>query len=199
MGGTAMSVPDAFEKAVEERENKFTAIYISILAVLLAICGIGDDDAAKIAVRANIAAADTYAFFQAKNIRQTVYQLQAEEFEARLTEPALAEETRKSLNEKANGYRKRAERYESEPETGEGKKELLAKAKALETERDLALERDPYFNLGQGTLQIAIVLASVSLILGGTFLLWVSGALAFLGTLATVNAFTLLVAVPGMG
>jgi ribosomal protein S13 len=193
-----MSVPEAFEKAVEERENKFTAIYISILAVLLAICGIGDDDAAKIAVRANIAATDTYAFFQAKNIRQTVYQLQAEAFETRLTESALAEETRKSLTEKADIYRKRAERYESEPETGEGKKELLAKAKALEAERDLALARDPYFNLGQGTLQIAIVLASVSLIVGGSFLLWVSGALAILGTLATINAFTLLVVVPGM-
>ena len=123
-----MSVPEAFEKGVEERENKFTAIYISILAVLLAICGIGDDDAAKIAVRANIAATDTYAFFQAKNIRQTVYQLQAEEFETRLTEPALAEESRKSLTEKADAYRKRAERYESEPETGEGKKELLSPA-----------------------------------------------------------------------
>jgi hypothetical protein len=193
-----MSVPEGFEKAVEDGENKLTAVYIAVLAVLLAICSIGDDSAAKTAVGANIAAADAYSFFQAKNIRQTVYQLQADEFEVRLSEPNLPEEVRKSLAEKAAAYRKRAERYESEPETGEGKKELIARAKALEADRDLALKRDPYFNLGQGTLQIAIVLASVSLIVGGTFLLWVSGALAVLGALATANAFTLLVAVPGL-
>lgn len=193
-----MSVAEELENAIEKGESKMTAIYIAVLAALLAICGIGDDNAAKTAVGTNIAAADAYSFFQAKNIRQTAYQLQADEFETRLMEPNLAEEVRKSLAEKIEAYRKRAERYESEPETGEGKKELIARAKALEAERDLALTRDPYFNFGQGTLQIAIVLASVSLIVGGSFLLWVSGALALLGALATINAFTLLVAVPGL-
>jgi hypothetical protein len=192
-----MSIPEGIEQAVEGSENKITAVYIAVLAMLLAICGIGDDDASKTAVRANIGAADTYAFFQAKNIRQTVYQLQAEEFDIRMLEPSLPEEARKTLSEKSTAYRKRAERYESEPETGEGKKELLAKAKLLEAERDLAMLRDPYFNFGQGTLQIAIVLASISLIVGGSLLLWVSAGLALLGTLSTINAFTLLVTVPG--
>ncbi|WP_088348436.1 MULTISPECIES: DUF4337 domain-containing protein [Rhodomicrobium] len=190
-----MSVPDLLEHA-HAPESKFTPIYIAVLAVLLAICSIGDDDAAKTMIRSSVEAADTYAFFQAKNIRQTNYELAADAIEAQLKDPALTEEGRKFLHDKMDAYRSKAARYESEPATGEGKAELLAKAKALETERDIALKRDPYFDLGQGLLQIAIVLASISLIIDGAFLVWVSGLLAVVGTFAMVNAFTLAVAVP---
>ncbi len=188
-----MSIPEALEKAVEEGENKLTAVYIAILAVMLAIGSVGADDASKTAVRSNIQASDTYAFFQAKNIRQTNYQLAADQFEAQIKEPALTEEARSFLRTKLEAYRNKIAQYDSEPATGEGKKELLEKARNLEAERDLALRRDPYFDLGQGTLQIAIVLASVSLIVGGTFLLWISGILGVIGTISTVNAFMLLV------
>ncbi len=194
-----MSVPEALEKAVEEGQNKWTAVYIAVLAVLLAICSIGDDDASKTAVRSNIQAADTYAFFQAKNIRQTDYEIAVDQFEAQLMDPGLTGDARRFLTDKAAAYRAKIARYDSEPETGEGKKELLAKAQALEAERDLALKRDPYFDFGQGLLQIAIVLASVSLILGGSFLLWVSGVLGVVGTASMVNAFALLVALPFLG
>ncbi len=193
-----VSIPETLEKAVEESKNKLIAVYIAVLAVLLAICSIGDDEASKSAVRANILAANTYAFFQAKNIRQTSYKLAADEFELRLLEPDLSESTRAALNVKIQEYRATAKRYDSEPETGDGKKELLEKAKNLESERDVALQRDPYFDLGQGLLQIAIVLASVSLIVGGSFLLWVSGVLAVVGIFSTINAFTLAIQISFM-
>ena len=190
-----MSVHDALEEAVEASGNKLTAVYIAVLAVLLAICGIGDDDASKTAVRSNIEAANTYAFFQAKNIRQTDYELAVDAFEAQLKHPSSDAELRNFLSERIGSYRQKIARYDSEPATGEGKKELLEKARGLEAERDLALKRDPYFDLGQGLLQIAIVLASVSLIVGGSFLLIVSGALATVGALSTLNAFMLLIEV----
>jgi hypothetical protein len=107
MEGFRMSIPEAVEKAVERGENKLTAIYIAVLAVLLAICSMGDDDASKTAVRANIAAADTYAFYQAKNIRQTEYQLQADAFDAQLLDPALPEPSRTFLSEKLGAYKAR--------------------------------------------------------------------------------------------
>ena len=40
------------------------------------------------------------------------------------------------------------------------------------------MRKDPYFDYGQALLQIAIVLASVSIITGGTSLLVLSGILA---------------------
>jgi hypothetical protein len=51
--------------------------------------------------------------------------------------------------------------------------------------------KDPYFDYGQALLQIAIVLASVAIITGGTVLLVLSGLLAGLGTLSTLNGFLL--------
>jgi hypothetical protein len=191
-----MSIPEAFETATGNSENRLTAIYIAILAVLIAICSIGDDEASKTATRSGIGAADTYAFFQAKNIRQTNYELAADQFELTLKNPALDEGSRQFLQGKVDAYRATAARYESEPAKGEGKKELLAKARALEDERDLALRRDPYFNYAQALLQIAIVLASSSLILGGSLLMFASGALGVLGTVSMINAFTLLFELP---
>jgi len=191
-----MSLPEPLDPASDITPGKMTAIYIAVLAVLIAIASIGDDDATKTMMRSSIEAADTYAFYQAKTIRQTGVRLAADDFEIRLADPALQDEMRKRLQDKVNAYRATADRYESEPETGDGKKELLAKAGLLEADRDLAGKRDPYFDLGQALLQIAIVLASASLIIASALLLWVSGVLGVLGALATVNAFTLWVSLP---
>ena len=70
------------------------------------------------------------------------------------------------------------------------------KGKLLEMERDVALRKDPYFDWSQALLQIAIVLASVHLIIGNAWLLGLSGALGALGTLLMLNGFTLVVRLP---
>jgi hypothetical protein len=191
-----MSLPEALDPISDTEPNHFTAIYIAVLAVLIAVASIGDDGVAKTMIRSSIDITDTYSFFQAKNIRQTNYRLTADVLEAELADPALPEATRAKLQEKLDSYRATAERYESEPSTGEGKKELLAKAKLLEGERNMALRQDPYFDYAQGFLQIAVVLASVSLIVGGSLLLWVSGVMGIIGTIAMINAFTLWVEIP---
>ena len=64
----------------------------------------------------------------------------------------------------------------------------MAKGKALETQRDRAMRKDPYFDYGQALLQIAIVLASVSIITGGPMLLLLSGLLAASGLSAMLNS-----------
>ena len=81
----------------------------------------------------------------------------------------------------------------------EGLDELFVKAKAFEVERDAALRRDPYFDWSQAMLQIAIVLASVHLIIGNFTLLALSGGLGGLGILLLLNGFTLLVPLPFLG
>ena len=55
-------------------------------------------------------------------------------------------------------------RYESEPEKGEGKRELLAKARALEAERDEAKLHSPWLTFAGMSLQFAIVLLSASIL-----------------------------------
>jgi hypothetical protein len=194
-----MSLPDGIDAPSASDENKQTAIFVAALAVMLAICSVGGDNATKDAMRASIESADAWAFYQAKNLRQTNYALAADSIERDLANPALDEASKKLSQEKMAKYRATVERYETEPATGDGKKELVAKAKSLETVRDLALKRDPYFDYAQGMLQIAIVLASSSAALGTRSLLWIARGLGVLGTLFMFNAFFLLVNIPGMG
>ena len=100
------------------------------------------------------------------------------------------------MHAKLASYRATIARYESEPETSEGKKELLAKAKEHETRRDRALRQDPYFDYAQALLQIAIVLISVSIISELGWLVAAGGVLGVVGALLMANGFMLLVEVP---
>jgi uncharacterized protein DUF4337 len=195
-----MSMEDVFDrlKADKEALNKWVGVYIGVLAVLLAICNVGGANAAKDATRANIEASNSWAFYQAKTIRRTSYTLAADELELTLTtQPGLAGPARKAVEEKVKGYRAEATRLKSDPDDGTDK--LLSKGKTLEAERDVALRKDPYFDWSQALLQIAIVLASVHLIIGNLLLLGLSGGLAGLGILLMLNGYTLAVALPLLG
>ena len=61
--------------------KKWVGVYIGVLAVLLAICSVGGANATKDATRANIEATNTWAFYQAKNIRRNSTNLAADELE----------------------------------------------------------------------------------------------------------------------
>ena len=69
-------IADSLREAKEEASlDRRVAVYIALLAVLLSICSVGGGNASKDATRTNIQASDTWAFFQAKNQRQTAYKL----------------------------------------------------------------------------------------------------------------------------
>jgi hypothetical protein len=199
-----MEATDAAEMMDQERaENRFkknAAILIGVLAMLLAITSLGSNNAMKEALNENIIASNSYSFFQAKNIRQTGYLIAANELElAWLNEPTLPPEARERLQAKLDDYRKTVERYESEPETGEGKKELLAKAREHEANRDKALKQDPYFDYAEALLQIAIVLVSVSIVADQRWLTLIAGGLGGVGLLLMLNGFLLFMTIPGLG
>ncbi len=180
--------------------DRLIAVYIGVLAVILAIAGVGGGNATKDATARNIEASNTWAFFQAKNIRRTVTLVAAEQSKLMLaTQPDLAAPTRAMIDEKIAKLRKDEARYTSEPDTGEGTQELSVRARELEKRRDVAMRKDPYFDYGQALLQIAIVLASVAIITGGLILLVLSGILAVAGTLITLNGFALFATLPFIG
>ena len=175
-----MSMDDTVDRLGDtaSESNKWVGVYIGILAVVLAICNVGGANATKDATRANIEAANTWAFYQAKNIRRSAVNMAADELELLLlAQPSMPAEARKAFEAKIKDYRATVGRITSEPETGEGLEQLLAKGKALEIERDIALRRDPYFDWSQALLQIAIVLASVHIIIGNPMLLTLSRSL----------------------
>lgn len=187
----------------ERSANRFkqrAAILIAVLAMMLAITGLGGSNAGKEAVNNNILASNLYSFFQAKNMRQTSFAIAADQIElGALNDPALPEAAKAALKAKAEQYRKTVARYESEPETGEGKKELIQRAQAFEKLRDHALKQDPYFDYAEALLQIAIVLISVSIVANLGWLAGIGAALGGAGALLTLNGFFLIVQIPGLG
>ena len=197
-----MSMDEVTERLAGDKDehNKWIGVFIGALAVLLAVCNVGGANATKDATHANIAASDTWAFFQAKNMRRTSTTLAANELELLLAaQPGMPDEAKKKFQDKINDYRAEVQRLTTDPIKKEGLDDLFARAKALEADRDVALRKDPYFDWSQALLQIAIVLASVHLIIGNMWLLGMSGGLGALGVLLMLNGFTLALRLPFVG
>jgi Domain of unknown function (DUF4337) len=185
--------------AAEDRDKlrRIAGIYVGVVAVLLAIASLGGARATKEMLNANIHASDTYAYSQAKRIRNTGYTIAADQLEWQLAaNPALPEAAKAEAAAAIRHYRAAASREESDPQSGEGRQQLLAKAREFEAERDHARERDPNFEIAEALYQIAIVLGSVSIVAASPALLTFSGAIAVLGALLTLNGYLLLVPIP---
>ncbi len=198
-----MKAEDAAEMMESQKESdtfkQRAAVAIAFFAMVLAICGLGGSNAGKEAVNNNVLASNYFSFYQAKNARQSALELAADEIELGwLNDPALPDAAKQAMRAKLAGYKATIARYESEPSTNEGKKELLARARDHEQLRDRALKQDPYFDYAEALLQIAIVLISVSIIASVAWLAFLGGAVGAAGVLLTINGFYLLVEIPGL-
>ncbi len=200
------SVVDAKERAAELRNrlyadkdsrDRWIGVFIGVLAAFMAVCSMLGSNATKDANRFNIEANNNWNFFQAKNLRRQVVRLQMDQLELDIgSNTTLSDGLRAAYKQRVETYKALEKRLTSEPATQEGLDELFAKGKALEAQRDRALAQDPYFDLAQALLQIAIVLASVCLITGTIWLFYVSGLLALFGTLLTANGKFMFFALP---
>ncbi len=197
----AADIPDKLdeleESSADSKTRQWVAIFISALAVVLAICSMGGGNSTKDMMNANIAVNDTYAFYQAKNIRQNELRLAADQLNAlKGSSLWMPIETGRWVDERVQAYNAQIEKYESDPKSGEGKTELLVKAKEFEKVRDHAAAQDPFFDYAEALIQIAIVLASASLVGGRRWVLYLAYVFAGIGLVLTLNAFFLFVALP---
>lgn len=165
--------------------NKKIALLIGVLALLLAFSEIGGKQAENDALARNVEASNLWAFFQAKTIRGTTLRTAAEAMEVDLAGVADGA-ARERMTRRIDDWKKTVARYDSEPETNEGRKELAVRAKAMEAARDLSKARNEKFELSSGVLQIAIVVTSASIITGIGLLAWIGGVMgiAALGLMA---------------
>ena len=161
--------------------NKGVALLISILALVLAFSETLGKSAQTEAMSYNIQASNLWAFFQAKTIRQTTMRTAADQL-------GVAAETEKSKKQ-IEAWKKTAERYEDEPETREGRKQLAERAKNAERKRDKAFAAYHHFEMSSAAVQIAIVLASASIITSIPALVWTAGALGIVGIAFCIIGF----------
>ena len=161
--------------------NKKIALLIAVLALVLAFAETLGKSAQTNALSLNIEAANLWSFFQAKTIRQTVVRTAAEQ----TTMMGNSEEAKKQVE----AWRKTAQRYQTEPETGEGRDELMARAKQAEKKRDRSMAAYHQFELASAAVQIAIVLASAAIVTGAMALAWIGAGLGVVGVVFCLIGF----------
>ena len=159
-----------------------------MLALVLAFSETLGKSAQTAALSLNIEASNLWSFFQAKTIRLTTVRTAAEMFE--IEAPGQpTREVREAMEKKAADWKKTAARYESEPETREGRKELAARATAAEEKRDRSLAAYHHYEMASAAVQIAIVLASAAIITSFMLLAWISGGLGVVGLIFVAIGF----------
>ena len=165
-----MSQPEVKPLSRSEREAQIkdrAGFVIVILAAILAInTMIGGQNSSKI-MNNTIAANNQWAWYQAKNVRQVLYETAAVESKI----PANREK-----------FEAEARRMETD------KKEIMARAKQLESEREVARERSPWFTWGGSVLQIGIVLLTASILAVSMPMFWISVVVGSVGSVLVSQA-----------
>lgn len=159
-----------------EGSNKRIALLISVLALFLALAETLAKGAQTDALGANVEASNHWAYFQARTIRGTILKT-ADETLALMPPGADAEAVKARRAE----WAKTLARWESDPASGDGRKELQDKARAAQEKRDLALHRYHQYEFASASFQIGIVLASAQVITGIAVLGLASGGLGLVG------------------
>jgi len=163
-----------------EREAKIkdkAGMVINIFALCLAVNAWYGGKLGSTVLNNTIKANDTYSFYQAKSIKQS------------LAEQNLYEAEHNGDKKRAEEMKAKIDRYENDP--GEGKKDLMAKAKKLEAERDDAKTRSPWIGYASTAYQLAIVLLSASILAVSMPLFWGSFVVAGLGIALSLQGLLL--------
>jgi hypothetical protein len=162
-----------------EREAKIkdkAGWVITVLAALLAINTMYANSNSGTVLNDTMGLNDTWSFYQAKSIKQSIV-------EAQVDDAIAAKDSKKAADLKV-----KIDRYESDPATGEGKKELVEKAKKLEAERADAKRRSPYYTFAGSALQISIVLLSAAILSVSMPLFWAACGVGAVGALLMSQA-----------
>ncbi len=176
-------------------ENQ-AALLIAFLAMFLAITSVAGNDNLQAILQSETEIADTWAFYQAKTIRRTSTILAKDQVELLLLGQSAtwSPEARAAAEAKLAAYEADIDRYRNEPE--EGTVDLQNKARDLEARREHALKQDPNFDFAEGLFQIAIVIASVSIITKVRPFLYAAAAMGAVALLLMLNGFFLFTELP---
>ena len=172
-------------REIMEGKNKRIALMIAVLAALLAVSEMGAKSSQTRVLTEHVEATNQWGFFQAKTIRQTVIRTAAEEVQAEFKDREMPP----ALKDQVARWKATAQRYESEPDTQEGRKELSESALAHAKQREVARSAYHLFEYGSAAFQLAIVLASAAALTGVLSLAFGSAALGFAGAVLTLLGY----------
>lgn len=159
-----------------ESGDKRTALIIAVLALFLAIVETGAKSAQTQALTLNVEAANLWSFFQARTIRQTTANTSIDAAELQklaVTDAAV----RAGIEAQQKKWRDQVAGWESNNE-GDGRKQLSTRARESETQREYYMAQYHFYEYAAALLQVAIVIASATIITSTPVLILVSLAMA---------------------
>jgi hypothetical protein len=152
------------------------AILISVLAAALALAEMQEKGAQNEYLTHHVAVSDDWAFYQAKTLRWGMQALHIDTLES------LPNAADPELRKRIEAARAEQARLDDDEKTL-GRKQLRARAEEQTRQREAAFTQYHHFELVVGALQIAIVLASVSVVTRMRALALAAGALGGGGAL----------------
>ncbi len=184
--------PGELEEIKEKGFTRKVALVTAFYAVMLAITSLGGNNAMKEMLLAQQQSSDQWSFYQAKVIREHLYRVERIRIETDIAvlPEKYGDDARGKLLSLAQTLGEEENRFNIE------KKEIEQEAKKLEQDRDTNRGRDPYFDYAEVLLQIAIVMASVSILATSRGVFVFSLAAAVLGAVLSANGFLLLFRIP---
>ncbi len=179
-------------------ERSFTrraAVTTALIAVALAVVGMGGSNASQDVQLAQQQVSDQWAFYQSKVMREHLYRIEKQHLEDDLLEKreSLSPEARSHKEALLEHMRQEEARYTAE------KAEIETTARGHERRRDLNQRKSPYFQFGAVLLQIAVVLAAMAILTHARPVFYAALAAAGLGILLGANGFWLLFRLPFLG
>lgn len=176
----------------EEKKEPWLS-YLALTTVILAVCATlatfkGSGYSTR-SVLSQSQASDQWAYYQAKGIKEYIYEIQKEKLELEL-EAMRAKAPAKIIGDyekKLDAYSKKIKKYEEE------KAEIQKEAKKLEEIRDEAKKHSQAFGIAVIFLQIAILLSSIAALLKKK-VVWIFGlTVGIIGTVYFANGFLLII------
>jgi hypothetical protein len=185
-------IEEAIERADSERDRSESldkraarsfrdrvSLLVGVFAVSLAIVHMAAAGSARDSLLKGIEASDTFAYMQAKIVREAIYKTAAK------SSTAAAQER--------SAWAAEAMRLRAPDAAGHGIGQLQTAGAALREDSRHAMMSGEGYELGETALQIAIVLLSVALIAGSYRIVAGACVLGGLGVLAAASTFAGLV------
>jgi len=171
----AVKPPVGSRSEREARIKDKAGMVISVFALILAVNSWYGGKLSSTTLNNTIAANDVWSFYEAKSIKQMLAEQSLDDAVVRRDDKKIAE------------LKAKIDRYESDPAAGEGKRELMAKAKGLEADRDYAKKQSPWIGFASTLYQLSIVVLSASILAVSMSMFWGSFFVAGIGLLLSAQ------------
>lgn len=163
---------EGIERATEAHEHardraaRWVAVLVALLAAALALADVGEKASQTAFLMNHISMTDDYSFYQAKNLRVNALEgtIRILESLPSAAEPAVLARIEAARAEQAT--------LRDNPKAGNGMRQLLVTAARHQEAAEVALHREHQYSGVAGALQIAILIASVSIVTAVKGLRW---------------------------